>query len=118
MFVHSSAATARAQWEPRYRAYIEWVNALQFASSGGRSAGLGGFDFDALTAETAVCGSPGQVVDRLGTIAERLSLDTQILMFDMGGMPDDELFAAIELTGSEVIPQLVTRSSGLAAAAV
>ena len=109
-FVHRSAAAARQRWEPRYRAYIEWVNALQFESSGGRSAGLGGFDFDALTAETAVCGSPDQVVDRLGTIAERLSLDTQILMFDMGGMPDSELFAAIELTGSEVIPQLTPRS--------
>ena len=28
------------------------------------------------------------------------------LMFDMGGLPDDELFATIELVGSEVIPTL------------
>ncbi len=105
-FVHSDSAAARTTWEPRYRAYIEWVNDLQFRSTGGRSKGLGSFDFDALTAETAVCGSPAQVVDRLGSIAETLSLDTHILMFDMGGMPDDELFAAIELTGSAVIPQL------------
>jgi hypothetical protein len=25
-------------------------------------------------------------------------------MFDMGGTPDDEVFAAIELTGAEVLP--------------
>ena len=105
-FVHADSATARARWVPRYQAYIEWVNDLQFHSSGGRSKGLGQFDFDALISETAVCGSPAEVVDRLGTIAETLSLDTQILMFDMGGMPDDELFAAIELTGSHVIPEL------------
>ena len=109
-FVHSDSATARARWEPRYRAYIEWVNELQFQSTGGRSKGLGDFDFDALTGETAVCGSPAQVVDRLGSIAEALSLDTQILMSDMGGMPDDELFPAIELIGSEVIPALATGS--------
>jgi alkanesulfonate monooxygenase SsuD/methylene tetrahydromethanopterin reductase-like flavin-dependent oxidoreductase (luciferase family) len=105
-FVHGSSTTARALWEPRYRAYIEWVNALQSQSSGGRSKGLGGFDFDALTTETAVCGSPAQVVDRLGDIAARLSLDTQILMLDMGGMPDAELFAAIDLIGRDVLPQL------------
>ncbi len=63
-FVHSDRATARSKWEPRYRAYIEWVNELQFRSTGGRSKGLGDFDFDALTGETAVCGSPAQVVDR------------------------------------------------------
>jgi alkanesulfonate monooxygenase SsuD/methylene tetrahydromethanopterin reductase-like flavin-dependent oxidoreductase (luciferase family) len=103
-FVHESSQTARTIWEPRYRAYIEWVNDLQFRSSGGRNPGLGGFDFDTLLANTAMCGSPEQLVDRMGEIREALHLDTQILMFDMGGMPDDELFAAIELTGKEVIP--------------
>lgn len=103
-FLHSDSAKARTIWEPRYRAYIEWVNELQRVSSAGRNSGLGVFDFDALIANTAMCGSPAEVVDRMGNIREVLQLDTQILMFDMGGMPDAELFEAIELVGSDVIP--------------
>ena len=105
-FVHRDAATARGLWEPRYRAYIEWVNDLQARSSGGRNRGLDGFDFDALSANTAMCGSPAQLVDRMGQIRDALHLDTHILMLDMGGMPDSDLFAAIELVGDGVIGQL------------
>jgi alkanesulfonate monooxygenase SsuD/methylene tetrahydromethanopterin reductase-like flavin-dependent oxidoreductase (luciferase family) len=48
-FIHHSSATARTIWEPRYRAYIEWVNALTYQSTNGENAGgLGSFDFDRL----------------------------------------------------------------------
>ncbi len=103
-YVHESSQRAREIWEPRYGAYIDWVNELQFRSSGGRMNGLGSFDFDHLTANTALCGSPAELLDRMGQISEALHLDTQILMFDMGGLPDEELFAAIELTGKAIIP--------------
>jgi alkanesulfonate monooxygenase SsuD/methylene tetrahydromethanopterin reductase-like flavin-dependent oxidoreductase (luciferase family) len=103
-YVHESSRVARTVWEPRYRAYIEWVDQLQKMSSGGRGTGLDGFDFDQLTANTAMCGSPAEIIDRMGQMRDTLRVDTQILMFDMGGMPDEELFATIELTGKEVIP--------------
>ncbi len=103
-YIHESSQRARQIWEPRYRAYIEWVNDLQATSSGGTMQGLGGFNFDTLIANTAMCGSPAEVVDRMGTIKEMLHLDTQILMFDMGGLPDAELFDAINLAGSTVLP--------------
>lgn len=104
--VHRDSATARARWEPRYRAYIEWVNDLQVRSSDGRNQGLGGFDFDRLCATTAICGSPDEVVNRMGEMRDLLHLDVHTLMFDMGGLPDDELFATIDLVGAEVLPQL------------
>jgi alkanesulfonate monooxygenase SsuD/methylene tetrahydromethanopterin reductase-like flavin-dependent oxidoreductase (luciferase family) len=104
-YIHESSQRARQIWEPRYRAYIEWVNALQSASSGGKMSGLGHFDFEALTASTAMCGSPEEVVDRMGSMREKLHLDTQILMFDMGGLPDTELFDVIELAGESLLPQ-------------
>ena len=69
-----------------------------------RSPGLGGFDFDTLISNTAMCGSPAEVIDRMGRIRETLRLDTQILMCDMGGMPDFELFECIGLIGSDIIP--------------
>ncbi len=105
-YIHESSQKARQIWEPRYRAYIEWVNELQATSSNGAMNGLGGFDFDMLIANTAMCGSPEEIVDRMGTIKEALHLDAQILMFDMGGLPDQELFATIELAGKAVLPEV------------
>jgi alkanesulfonate monooxygenase SsuD/methylene tetrahydromethanopterin reductase-like flavin-dependent oxidoreductase (luciferase family) len=107
--VEPTTAAARAHWEPRYRAYIEWVNDLQARSSEGRGHGLGGFDFDGLCRQTALCGSPAEVLDRMGEIQRLLHLDTHLLMFDMGGLPDAELAATIELTGAEIIPSLTLR---------
>jgi alkanesulfonate monooxygenase SsuD/methylene tetrahydromethanopterin reductase-like flavin-dependent oxidoreductase (luciferase family) len=107
--VDRDSATARRRWEPRYRAYIEWVNDLQSRSSDGRNRGLGGFDFDALCRSTALCGSPAEVLDRMGQIQDLLHLDTHVVMLDMGGLPDGELFAAIELFGSDVIPEVRQR---------
>jgi len=104
--VRRRSGDAKARWEPRYRAYIEWVNDLQSRSSGGRNEGLGGFDFEKLCRHTALCGSPAEVLDRMATLRQLLHLDTHVLMFDMGGLPDDELFAAIELVGGEMLPTL------------
>ena len=59
-------------------------------------------DFEAMASTVAICGSPAEVVDRMGTAAELLHLDTQILMFDLGGLPDTDLYRAIDLTGQEV----------------
>jgi alkanesulfonate monooxygenase SsuD/methylene tetrahydromethanopterin reductase-like flavin-dependent oxidoreductase (luciferase family) len=106
--VHRHSATARARWEPRYRAYIEWVNDLQSRSSEGRNPGLGGFDFDRLCAATAICGSPAEALERMAEMRELLHLDTHVVMMDMGGLPDDELMATIELFGAEVIPAVAS----------
>ncbi len=108
-FVDRDSAAAKRRWEPRYRAYIEWVNDLQSRSSEGRNRGLGGFDFEALCRATALCGSPAEVLDRMGRIQELLHLDTHVMMCDMGGMPDDELFATIELFGSDLLPTVRSR---------
>lgn len=104
--VAPDSAAARRSWEPRYRTYIEWVNDLQLRSSGGRNPGLGGFDFDALCRNVALCGSPAAVVERMGEMRELLHLDTHLLMFDLGGLPDAELRRTIELVGSDVLPQV------------
>jgi hypothetical protein len=42
----------------------------------------------------------------MAAIQELLHLDTHVVMLDMGGLPDDELFAVIELMGVELIPTL------------
>ena len=108
--VAPTSAIARQRWEPRYRAYIEWVNDLVCRSTGGASRGLGPFDFDRLCATTAICGSPAEVIDRMSTLREVLHLDTHIVMFDMGGLPDAELFDTLELFGTDVLATVTATS--------
>lgn len=108
-WVHPDGRRARADWEPRYRNYVEWVNELFRTSSRlPDGEGLGTFDFDERCRTVALCGSPAEVVERMAHIREVLHLDTHLLMFDMGGMPWEPLRDTIELVGAEVLPALQT----------
>ncbi len=55
----------------------------------------------------AAMGSPAKIVDRLCSLAELLTLDTQLLKIDMGAIPEEEGLAMIELFGTDVLPQLL-----------
>ena len=82
-WVAPEEATARREWEPRYRAYVEWVNELFRVSSGlADGQGLGTFDFEERLRTIAICGTPAQAIDRIRSISEVLSLDTS----PMGGI--------------------------------
>jgi alkanesulfonate monooxygenase SsuD/methylene tetrahydromethanopterin reductase-like flavin-dependent oxidoreductase (luciferase family) len=107
-FVAHESQNARTRWAPRYMGYmqavIDWsVQARQRAGSpNGRSFPLS--DFDTMISTIGICGSPAEVLDRMADARDTLDIDTHILKLDMGGLPDDELFEAIELAGAEVIP--------------
>lgn len=108
-FVGTDHEAVRADWSPRYLHYLESVN--DWISQSAQRAGLPpavlpAADFEQLTKTIAICGSPNHVVDRMGAAAEMLHLDTHLLMFDMGGVSDGDLFNAIDLVGAAVIPQL------------
>jgi alkanesulfonate monooxygenase SsuD/methylene tetrahydromethanopterin reductase-like flavin-dependent oxidoreductase (luciferase family) len=60
-----------------------------------------------LLAEVAICGSPGEVVDRIGAARELLGLDLHLARFDLGGLPPPELARTLELYAAEVLPHLV-----------
>jgi alkanesulfonate monooxygenase SsuD/methylene tetrahydromethanopterin reductase-like flavin-dependent oxidoreductase (luciferase family) len=102
--VNTTSQQAHDTWRPRYTAYMTWVTDFVVRGMGGTV--VPPFDYDAAVSSFAVCGSPAEVVERLGEIREQLQLDTQLLMFDMGGMPWPELQATIELAGTEVLPAL------------
>ncbi len=109
MWVSRDGAHARSTWEPRYMYYLDAVN--EWIATAQRRAGqevgtlpLG--DFETMSSTVGICGSVDEVVDRMSHAAELLDLDTQLLMLDMGGAPDGELFEAIELVGAEVIPRV------------
>lgn len=112
VFVAESSSAARSAWEPRYRAYHEWMQRLLSRVNKTIPAhNARPFDFEWLTTSgPAIVGSPDEVVDRIGELSEKLKCTTHLLYMDMGGMPQKELFDAIDLAGSAVIPQLANET--------
>jgi alkanesulfonate monooxygenase SsuD/methylene tetrahydromethanopterin reductase-like flavin-dependent oxidoreductase (luciferase family) len=108
LFTAGTGEAAREAWEPRYRAYHVWMqDLLSKVNKTIPAHNARPFDFEWLTTNgPAVVGSPDEVVDRLGHLSEKLKVTTHLLYMDMGGMPQDELFEAIDLVGAKVIPQL------------
>ena len=64
------------------------------------------FDYEALQDGPAIVGSPAEAVARIEAAKEYIGLDRMIFMFDLGGIPDENLYSTIELFGKEVIPKI------------
>ncbi|MEM9564610.1 MAG: LLM class flavin-dependent oxidoreductase [Actinomycetota bacterium] len=99
--VGPTTEAARAAWEPYYRNYWAFVGSLLDGSGRWPT-----FDYPSLLAGPAICGGPGEVVDRIGRWGEILGLDRHLFMFDLGGMPHAEVEATIERFAADVLPQL------------
>lgn len=101
------SGSARERFERRYLTYLDRVGDWQAESAqrAGRPPLPRIFgDFDAMVASIAMCGSPAQILDRMATARDTLQLDTQLVMIDMGGMPDDDVRRSIEIFGEQVVP--------------
>ncbi len=107
--VAADSQTARRRFEAWYHNYWEWVQGL-IKSYTPKAKALP-FDYPALIEGPALVGSPAELVERIGAIAELLSLERMIFMFDLGGIPDDVLYPELELFGAEVIPALPGRAN-------
>jgi alkanesulfonate monooxygenase SsuD/methylene tetrahydromethanopterin reductase-like flavin-dependent oxidoreductase (luciferase family) len=101
--VGATSQEARTVWQPRYTTYMTWVS--DFIGSG-LGVTMPAFDFDTTVRQMALCGSPAQVLERMGELRELLHLDTHLVMFDMGGLPEPELRETITMFGTEVVPHL------------
>jgi alkanesulfonate monooxygenase SsuD/methylene tetrahydromethanopterin reductase-like flavin-dependent oxidoreductase (luciferase family) len=108
VFVAQDGTRARQVWEPRYRAYHEWMQRLLgTVNPAVPQHNARPFDFDWLTTSgPAIVGGPDEVIERIAALSEKLKVTTHLLYMDMGGMPQKELFEAIDLVGTAVIPQL------------
>jgi hypothetical protein len=51
-------------------------------------------------------GGPNEIADRVLHLHEVLGHDRQILQMDVGGMPQAAFLKAIELLGTQVLPQI------------
>ena len=102
--VAPTSQQARQRFRVWYENYWQWVQ--QLIQDYTPHAKALPFDYEAMLAGPALVGSPAEVVDRISSISELLELERMIFMFDLGGIPDDELYPAIELFGSQVMPNV------------
>jgi alkanesulfonate monooxygenase SsuD/methylene tetrahydromethanopterin reductase-like flavin-dependent oxidoreductase (luciferase family) len=96
-WVAKTSQAARQTWQPRLERYVRYASSLR--ESHGRPT-----DFEGLLRGPAICGSPAEVVDRIGALNQSMGLDHHILLMDAGGVPFEELRTALELMGSDVLP--------------
>ena len=111
VFVADTTAQARSQWRDYYENYFKGAKLPVGARPGP-------FDFEALVGPgSAICGSPAEVVDKLGRLHELWGHDLHLLSIDIGGIPHGVVAHAMELVANEVIPQVADLGSRSEAAA-
>jgi alkanesulfonate monooxygenase SsuD/methylene tetrahydromethanopterin reductase-like flavin-dependent oxidoreductase (luciferase family) len=104
-FVAPTSQEARRLMEPRMEVYMGWVRELISISTPHMADFVPPFDFEGLiTRGPTICGSPAEVIDRIGYYKDTLGLDVFLLMCDMGGLPPEELATTLELAGKSVLP--------------
>jgi alkanesulfonate monooxygenase SsuD/methylene tetrahydromethanopterin reductase-like flavin-dependent oxidoreductase (luciferase family) len=99
-FVAETTAQARSLWRDYYANYLRGAKLPLGARPGP-------FDFDSLVGPgSAICGSPDEVVDKLGRMHELWGHDLHLLSIDIGGVPRAAVVRVMELVATKVIPQV------------
>ncbi len=99
LHVAATSQEARQRWRPYLEHYRDF--ALTIRGAFGRDT-----DFDSLLDGPAICGSPAEVIDRVGRINELLDLDRHLFLLDAGAVPEPILSDQMELLATEVLPHL------------
>ncbi len=99
LHVAATSQEARLRWRPHLEHYRDFALTLRRAFD--RET-----DFDSLLDGPAICGSPAEVVERVGRIDELLGLDRHLFLLDAGAVPDEVLADEMELLATKVLPQL------------
>jgi alkanesulfonate monooxygenase SsuD/methylene tetrahydromethanopterin reductase-like flavin-dependent oxidoreductase (luciferase family) len=103
-FVARTSQEARSLWLSYIESYLS-----------ARHTGPLDFDGHIGVNGPALCGSPAEVVDKLGQLRELWGHDLHLLAVDIGGIPYTTVQGATELIASDVLPQV--RASKVAASA-
>lgn len=111
-WVGKTDAYARERYEPRYRAYHAFNQAMIKCVHSNPPAYLTtAFDYDFLsTRGPAIVGGPQAFAERFTTLSTLVGADVNLIKMDMGGVPREEYVEMVEILGSEVIPLLNTET--------
>lgn len=103
--VGPDAATARERWRPYYANYLDFVARIWQRRElvNPRRVEL---RYEKLLGGVALCGTPAEVAERLLANRAALGLDVQLLMFDLGGLPEPAVREALERFAADALPLL------------
>ncbi|CAO5184302.1 Flavin-dependent oxidoreductase, F420-dependent methylene-tetrahydromethanopterin reductase [Frankia sp. AiPs1] len=107
VFVAPTSQAARSTWSQYITSYLS-----ARVPSPGKPGGPPDFDTYIGADGPAICGSPAEVVDKLGRLHELWGHDLHLLAIDIGGIPAAEVQAATELIAAEVLPQVAGLGRG------
>jgi len=111
-WVARTDAIARERFEPRYRAYHAFNQAvIRSVNPNPPPYVTTPFDYELLSTKgPAIVGAPTKVADRLIELSELVGADLNLIKMDMGGVGREEYLEMVELLGAEVMPQLSVAS--------
>lgn len=110
--VRPDSQDAREGWKPYYLNYLRFVDRVWSRRDLIHAKARVELDYERLLAGVAVCGSPAEVVDRIGAARETLGLDVHLAMFDLGGLPPAAVARTLDLYATAVAPQLRRLGAG------
>ena len=118
-WVGTSDDAARTRYEPRYRAYHAFNQAVvKSVTPNPPDYMLTQFDYDFLSTKgPAIVGGPQRFADRLQELAKTVGADLHLIKMDMGGVPREEYLDMVEILGREVLSQLNPAPVAVAATA-
>lgn len=97
VFVAKTSQEARQHWSSYIESYLS-------------ARKTGPLDFDTYIGDggPALCGSPAEIVDKLGKLQQLWGHELHLLAVDIGGIPYATVQGATELLAAEVLPQVRT----------
>ena len=103
IFVGETSQHARQSWEPYYRNYWHFVGGIL-----GEGSRWPDFDMAELLQGPGICGSPEEVLQRVGEWRDAFGHTRHLFMFDLGGIQEPELMESLERFGADVLPHIST----------
>ncbi|GAA3811234.1 MULTISPECIES: LLM class flavin-dependent oxidoreductase [Amycolatopsis] len=99
---------ARKSQDAKDTFYPYWLETMKYGARARGWAVPTRAEYDAYTAgaSSLFTGSPNEVADRLITVGKLVGADRYAMQMDWSGVPQKHVMTAIELLGTEVLPQV------------
>ena len=106
---------ARNSQDAKDAFYPYWLETMKYGSRARGWAVPSRADYDEMTrgSQAIFAGSPAEIAERLISVGGLVNADRYGMQMDWSGVPHDRVMTAIELLGTEILPQ-VREASGLA----
>jgi len=107
---------ARNSQDAKNAFYPYWLETMKYGAKarGWSIPSRTDYDHAARGSQAILAGSPDEIAERLITVGRLVDADRYALQMDWAGVPHARVMTAIELLGTEVLPQVRSELSALA----